>query len=113
MPGRRVLAAAEFHDPAGEEFGWWGLRWAEAPPGDLRWHEPLVRVEGSDTPGSWRHVVDDQGGALGVAYEGLAKSGDHVYQARWYDPWLGAGRRHRFVLLENGDRPEVASEAFD
>ena len=52
-------------------------------------------------------------GALGVAYEGLAKSGDHVYRARWYDPWLGGGRRHRFVLLENGDRPEVATEAFD
>ena len=108
-----MLAAAEYHDPADEELGWWELRWLDAAPGDLQWHDPLVRVEVEDRRGSWTGAVDDQGSSIGVTHEGAAKSGGHTYSARWHDPWLGAGRRHRFVLLQNGGRPELTTEAFD
>jgi neutral ceramidase len=109
-PVRRPLADAVFHDPAGEEHGWWEQRWLGPSPGSLRWHEPLVRVEVDDGRG-WRPAVDDQRGALGVTHAG-AVDGGHAYVARWSDPWLGGGRRHRFLLEANGPHPELALEAF-
>ena len=49
---RHVLSPAAYHDPAGEELGWWELRWLDVAPGDLQWHEPLVRVDVIDGRGS-------------------------------------------------------------
>lgn len=122
---RRVLGPAVFTDPTSTEDGFWELRWRDVPPGDLDWHEPMVRVEASDdrAPEHWvpaRHLghrVDDQGWDLEITHLGDA-AGDttdtvHEYRVRWFDPELRAGRRHRFVLLANRDRPEVVSEPFD
>lgn len=111
---RRVQEPAEYHDGAGEDPGRWELRFHDAAPGDLRWHDPLVRVEREEARLGWATVADDQGVNLGVVYLGNYKTGDgHSYAARWYNPWLGAGRRHRFVLLANGGRSELASDPFD
>jgi hypothetical protein len=71
-------------------------------------------VEREDARLGWTTVEDDQGVDLGVVHQGQSKTNDgHTYAARWYNPWLGAGRRHRFVLLANGGRPELASDPFD
>jgi neutral ceramidase len=122
---RRVLGPAVFVDPTATEDGFWELRWRDLPPGDLDWHEPLVRVEADDDrdAGAWRlarHLgrrVDDQGWELEITHLGEApgdSSGTvHEYRVRWFDPELRAGRRHRFVLLDNRGRPEVASDPFD
>lgn len=34
----------------------WEQRWLDAAPGDLRWHDPLVRVD-RDNGGGWRPAV--------------------------------------------------------
>ena len=111
---RQVLAPAEFHDGAREDPGRWEFRFTDAPPGDLRWHDPMVRVEREDARFGWAEAEDDQGVNLGVVHLAEGKpGGGHTYAARWYNPWLGAGRRHRFVILAQGDHAELASDPFD
>ncbi|MCU1455826.1 MAG: hypothetical protein JWN46_3972 [Acidimicrobiales bacterium] len=116
---RRLLQDPAFTDPTATVDGYWEVQWADGPPGSLRWHEPLVRVEAADGPAGWtlaRHdgrPVDDQGWDVEVTHLGPVASGAHRYRARWYDPAFRAGRRHRFVLLANGDRPELPGTPFD
>ncbi|MFL6156678.1 MAG: hypothetical protein ACJ72D_11320, partial [Marmoricola sp.] len=96
---------------------YWEQVWTDVAPGDLVWHEPLVRVDAETTEG-WQPAehqgrpVDDEGWHLGVTYLGLTHS-RHQYVARWYAPPLGRPGRHRFVLLANGPQPEIAGPAFD
>jgi neutral ceramidase len=58
--------------------------WTGPPPGDLRWHETLVRVE---APGGGT-VVDDGRGEVEVTHAGPAGDGggpgEHRYVVRWY-----------------------------
>jgi neutral ceramidase len=111
---RQVLAPAEFHDGAREDPGRWEFHFIDASPGDLRWHDPMIRVEREDARIGWVTVEDDQGVDLGVVHLAESKTGGApTYAARWYNPWLGGGRRHRFVVLANGDRAELASDPFD
>ncbi|HVB93660.1 MAG TPA: neutral/alkaline non-lysosomal ceramidase N-terminal domain-containing protein [Acidimicrobiales bacterium] len=114
LTSRQILAPAQFHDGAREDPGRWEFCFLDAPPGDLRWHDPLVRVEREDAHFGWTVVEDDQGVNLGLVHQGGSKTNrGHTYAARWYNPWLGAGRRHRFVVLANGGRPELSSDPFD
>ena len=114
LTSRQVLAPAEFHDGTKEDPGRWEFRFLDAPPGDLCWHDPLVRVEREDARLGWTIVEDDQGVNLGVVHQGKSKTNDgHAYAARWFNPWLGAGRRHRVVVLANRGRTELASDPFD
>jgi hypothetical protein len=112
---------AAFTDPTAEVDGWWEQGWTDVAPADLRWHEPMVRVESSDDDGAtWTpatahgHRVDDQGWDLEVTHLGAeGDRGAHRYRVRWFDPVHRAARRHRFVLLANAGRPEVAGDPFD
>ncbi len=111
---------ARFTDPTSEVDGYWEQRWVDVAPAGLHWHEPLVRVEMSDDDGQTWHLavdhgrrVDDQGWALGVTYTGADDVGRHHYRVRWHDATNRSGRRHRFVLAENHERPTVAGPAFD
>jgi hypothetical protein len=98
----------------------WEQVWFDVAPGGLRWHEPIVRVERSDDDGrtwepaahGWK-AADDQGWALEVTHLGGPNAGRHTYRVRWHDPDHRFGRRHRFVLLANAGRPEVAGDPFD
>ncbi|MBI2710575.1 MAG: neutral/alkaline non-lysosomal ceramidase N-terminal domain-containing protein [Actinobacteria bacterium] len=118
---RLVRGPARFTDATPDADPCWSVEWRDVSPGDLRWHEPLVRVEAADGErGSWqcatRHgrAVDDQGTDLEVTHAGADPQGSgHRYVARWWDPAFRAGRRHRFVLLGNGPSPEVCSAPFD
>jgi neutral ceramidase len=101
-PARRFVTPARFTDPTKTEDGCWAIEWTDAAPGDLHWHEPLVRVE--DLDGTV--VADDQWGAIDVSF-----LGEHRYRTRWYNPAFG--RAHRFVLVGNAERPEITSESFD
>ncbi|MCU1498420.1 MAG: hypothetical protein JWM47_2373 [Acidimicrobiales bacterium] len=117
---RRVEGRATFTDPTAEVDGYWEQRWIDTAPIGLHWHEPLVRVEASDDDGStWEPAtdhgrrIDDQGWSIEVTHVGGDDGGRHHYRARWYDPVHRHGRRHRFVLLANADRPELTAPAFD
>jgi hypothetical protein len=78
-----------------------------------------VRIEMADGDGPWVPAVrddgrpiDDGGTDIEVVHLGGGDRGAR-YAARWWDPTFRAGRRHRFVLLAAGGRPEVAGEAAD
>lgn len=124
--GRIAIDAPRFVDATGNDDGYWEFRWRDSAPGSLRWHEPLVRVESCDDgdgdgdagDGGWvpaRHdgrLVDDQGTDVEVRVAGNDAIG-HVYAARWHDPDIRAGRRHRFVVLPNAGAAELVSVPFD
>ena len=132
FPARRFLAvptgltvlraaAAEpcFTDPTVTEDGFWEFAWRDTAPGDLRWHEPLVRVERADGRGGWEPArdgatpMDDQGFHVGVVHLGPDRTGPegaHRYAARWFTTYRGPDRPHRFVI--HGSGAELASGPF-
>jgi neutral ceramidase len=106
---RSFAAPAFFSDSTASVDACWTIEWNDVGVGDLRWHEPLVRVVGRDGPsGTWFDVTDDQRPSVEV----LAV-GDGLYRARWWDPSFRGGRAHRFVLCANGGQPETSSDPFD
>jgi len=113
----RLFGTVRFVEATSTENAYWEQLWSDVAPGDLRWHEPLARVE-TEVDGQWLpasydgRLVDDQGWHLGISYLGH-KNRRHGYAARWYAPPLGRPGRHRFVLLRNGGQPELAGPAFD
>jgi neutral ceramidase len=117
---RRWGGRAMFSDPTAKDDATWEQHWFDVAPGGLHWHEPLVRVERSDDGGAtwepaahgWRSA-DDQGWALEILHLGGPDAGRHAYSVRWHDPDHRVGRMHRFVLLPNNGRPELAGEPFD
>jgi len=119
-PDRHFVGKAAFADPTMRHDAVWEQSWVDVAPGGLHWHEPIVRVEQSDDNGTtwtpaghvWR-AADDQGWALEVTHLGGPDAGRHTYRVRWHDPSHQFGRRHRFVLLANNGRPEVAGPPFD
>ena len=117
-PRRLVTEPPRFVDPTPDRDGCWEMVWRDAAPGDLHWHETLVRIEQSDDGGPWvpamsrGRAVDDSGWAIEVSHIGSDAVGHH-YRARWFNPAFRTGRRHRFVLVANAGRPETAGPAFD
>ncbi len=110
---RIALDCARFTDPTRSEDGHWSFDWRDVDPGDLAWHEPMVRIEASDDDGStWRPAADDQGWAVDVRHLGTDDVG-HRYRTRWFNPDHRAGRRHRFVVLANAGQPVLYSDPFD
>jgi neutral ceramidase len=105
----------------------WEQRWWDVAPGRLDWHEPLVRVEMCDGEGgAWVPAVahgrrvDDGGCDVEVVHLGPGdrdrrpdRGRGHRYAVRWWSPKFRAGRRHRFVLVSNAGRPELAGDPFD
>jgi neutral ceramidase len=115
---RRWEGQATFTDPTAVEEGYWEQTWVDVAPAALAWDRTLVRIEASDDDGEWfpeerrGRPVDDGGWDIGVRCLGPADRGGALYRVRWYDPVHKAGRRHRFVLVADAGRPEVASPAF-
>lgn len=109
---RAIDGPPRFADLTADEDAYWELGWTDVPPGDLHWHEPLVRVEASDGGGRWWPAADDGDGSVAVHYEG-DRRGHHRYTARWYRPDVRVDRRHRFVLAANNGRPETHGASFD
>lgn len=101
---RRATGAAAYLDPTAIDVGCWEQRWTDVGPGDLDWHEPLVRVERADGT-----VVADDRSAGRVAVLQVAPG---TYAARWYDPPMGRGPQHRFVVLANRGQAELRGELF-
>jgi len=115
---RTGMGAPTFVDPTATEDGYWQFGWRDVAPGDLAWHEPLVRVQAAGGDGSWVPArragvaIDDQGYHVGVFQLGSDRHGRHRYAARWYTRYLGPDRPHRLVVLPNSGQPELASDPF-
>ncbi|HEY3143621.1 MAG TPA: neutral/alkaline non-lysosomal ceramidase N-terminal domain-containing protein [Acidimicrobiales bacterium] len=116
---RALLGPPTFTDATARTDPMWELRWRDVAPGNLIWHEPLVRVEADDPSDGWQSALtpggtpaDDQGCDVEVVHIGPDQDG-HSYAARWWNPSFRRGRRQRFVLLANGGQPELTSEPFD
>ena len=109
---RVIDGPPRFVDLSADEDAYWELGWTDASPGDLCWHEPLIRLEASDDGGPWLAAADDGDGSVAVHYDG-PRRGRHRYTTRWYQPDVRAGRRHRFVLVANNGRAEVVGDPFD
>ena len=113
-----VCDLPRFVEATPREDAHWEMTYTDLPPGDLAWHEPLVRVE-VETAQGWLpasyddRYVDDQGWRIGIVHRGRLHSGRHSYVVRWFGPPLGLPLRHRFVLLDNADRPGASGPAFD
>lgn len=114
-----VFGPAGFVEATAEEDAHWRTEWSDRPPGDLAWHRPLLRVETRREQGApWQPLVqhgapvDDQGWRIGIRYLGRTGGRDR-YEGRWFRPPLGRPGSYRFVLVENGGRPETAGPAFD
>ena len=123
-PARRFEGQATFTDPTATTDGFWEQTWIDSGPGDLDWHDPLIQVQFSDDAGeSWAGAldhgrrVDDQGWSLAVTHLGPVSDrgpeGAHRYRVRWFEPVHHFGRMHRFLLVDNAERPETAGPAFD
>ncbi|MGH3518939.1 MAG: neutral/alkaline non-lysosomal ceramidase N-terminal domain-containing protein [Haloechinothrix sp.] len=116
---RNSLGAPRFTEATVDEEAYWELRWRDVAPGDLDWHEPLLRIETSMDGGSWQPAmraerrVDDQGWWTSITHLGRDRAGGHRYAARWFGPDLAGGREHRFVLPANAGQPEYCSEPFN
>jgi neutral ceramidase len=110
---RQVLGRAAFTDATAATDPCWRQEWRDVPPGDLTWHEPLVRVEVADGHGYWRPngPLGDGSCDIEVVHLGQEHEGDR-YAVRWHNPDFHGSRRHRFVLLADAGRPEVACEPF-
>jgi neutral ceramidase len=116
---RVAHGTVRYVDPAGLVDGYWEFGWIDAAPGDLAWHQPMVRIEALDPDGEWvpassreGFAADDQGWDVDVTHLG-PHDGGHLYRSRWYDPSFRADRQHRFVILANGHQPELVSAPFD
>jgi neutral ceramidase len=109
---RAIQGPPHFVDLTADEDAYWELGWTDVSPGDLHWHEPMVRVDASDDGGPWWPAADDGDGSVAVHHDGEHRR-RHRYTARWYRPDVRAGRRHRFVLAANNGRPEVPGDPFD
>jgi neutral ceramidase len=115
-----------FVEATASEDAYWEMRWEDRSPGDLSWHEPMVRLEVAGG-GDWAPLVDSDGMAVddggwrvGVVHLGPVSepgrgpaAGRHLYAARWYGPPLGRPGRYRFHLLASGRSPDLAGPAFD
>ncbi|MGH9138562.1 MAG: neutral/alkaline non-lysosomal ceramidase N-terminal domain-containing protein [Acidimicrobiales bacterium] len=113
-PVERVVdGPAVFHDSSPSSFPRWELDWIDAAPGDLVWHEPLVRVERSEGGGRWELVADDSDWDVGVEHMGEADEGPgHRYVARWWNPEFRGDCAYRFVVTTNAARNDLASDPF-
>lgn len=116
--GRVVAPAADgpvtFADPTATEDGYWEFRWHDAAPGDLRWHEPIARVDAGAPDGEWsaaRHdgrPIDDQGYHVGVVHLGTDRTGRHRYAARWYTAYTGPAQPHRIAVVGSSGRSLIS-----
>lgn len=121
VPDRAFEGTAVFTDPTPNAEAVWEQHFVDVAPGGLAWHDPIVRVESQDGENPWRQAtsadgrrLDDQGWDIEVRHLGpTGDPGRHRYLLRWHDPGFRAGRRHRFVLLANALRPELAGPPFD
>jgi neutral ceramidase len=114
---RVVVSQPEFFDPTATEDGYWEFSWADVAPGDLEWNRGVVAIE-VDSGGGWLPAVrrgeplDDDSWWIQVTYLGRRED-RHLYRARWFEPLLAEGVRHRFAILPNGPQGVLHSNPFD
>lgn len=91
------------------------FRWQDVGPSEIRFHQPLCRVEVkiNDQWGlmsAHGEPIHDDGYDLEVRYLGDRDNGMAQYELRWYNPVPGGG--YRFRIEPRGERPALLSRAF-
>ena len=91
------------------------FRWQDVDAGEIRFHEPLSRVE-VRIDDQWvlmstrGEPIHDDGYDLEVRYLGDLDNGMGKYELRWYNPVPGG--EYRFRIEPRDGRPALASRAF-
>jgi neutral ceramidase len=91
------------------------FRWQDVGPSEIRFHEPLGRVE-VKTDNRWvllsaqGEPIHDDGYDLEVRYLGDLDQGMARYELRWYNPVPGG--EYRFRIEPRGAHPALISRAF-
>jgi neutral ceramidase len=113
---RRVLrppTPVRAHKPYEEDYI--AFRWQDVGPGEIRFHEPLARVEVKSS-GQWALLsvhgepIHDDGYDLEVRCLGDRNKGMAQYELRWYNPVPGGA--YRFRIEPRGGQPALVSQAF-
>ena len=91
------------------------FRWQDVGPSEIRFHQPLGRVE-AKTNGRWHLMsahgepIHDDGYDLEVRYLGDLDDGMAKYELRWYNPVPGG--EYRFRIEPRGEHRVLVSRAF-
>lgn len=86
---------------------YWTVTINAEPPALMVLHEPLLYVEND----AGDIVASDEGTDLQIRL--IEDEGDSaLYELRWFNPDLGADRRHRLVLRSRDDIPALVSDWF-
>ena len=91
------------------------FRWQDLGPGQIRFHEPLGRVE-VKVNNQWvlmsahGEPIHDDGYDLEVRYLGHVDDGMGKYELRWYNPVPGG--EYRFRIEPRNEHPALISRAF-
>ena len=91
------------------------FRWQDLGPGEIRFHEPLGRVE-VKVNNQWvlmsarGEPIHDDGYDLEVRYLGRLNDGMGKYEVRWYNPVPGG--EYRFRIEPRDEHPALVSRAF-
>lgn len=101
---------ATFHRGDEDSGPYWSWRFLGEPPGDLRLHEPLLRIQRRDNR---RTLVDDDSGDLRLRLiDGDADGGQGLYEVRWYHPPVAEEGHLQLEVRAGANAPALVSPAF-
>ncbi|MFW5861650.1 MAG: neutral/alkaline non-lysosomal ceramidase N-terminal domain-containing protein [Spirochaetota bacterium] len=90
--------------------------WLDTAPANIRFHQPLVRVETSSDGVNWTTLeqqgvpVNDDCGDISVeCLDDEMDKGMALYKTVWHNPQFTAGHMYRFVILPRDNFAELVS----
>ena len=100
---------ATFHRGDEGSGPYWSWRFIGEPPGDLRLHQPLLRILRSDNRGT---LVDDESGDMRLRLIDGDVDGQGLYEVRWYHPPVAEEGRFQLEVRAGANAPALISPAF-
>jgi len=92
--------------------------WLDTAPANIRFHQPLVRVETSSDGARWTTLklqgipIDDDCGDISVECVDEEGKGMALYKTVWYNPKFTPGQMYRFVILPRDNFTELVSSVL-
>lgn len=100
---------ATFHRGEEDSGPYWSWQFTGEPPGDLRLHEPLLRILRSDNRGT---LVDDESGDMRLRLIDADVDGQGLYEVRWYHPPVADVGSFQLEIRAGANAPALISPAF-